>query len=607
MNVANFNFLLFWMSSKNTPVKKGGQFTIKSSKKRRFIPSTPNWSSQGFTDSMKELVQFETSNGRISRPIVPRENENAIQGAINAVKNKSLILPCEVNVDCSPQPPCWSEFPTIEQDYTMPPAGDWNSRLAPFGHSSSAPAPAASVPTPQTAIVGVTQPFRSVGGASQPLTLQMLPKIQKRKVPVPSKVSSDDDGGSSGSDLADTDHRYQVDYHNPVTKVDYAYYRSCPDISQISPLLNHLAPPSTDNDEDYYVRTKTIPRLNKKITELEERDCREVLVMLNWDEARLMRRPYVDTGKRRLKQMKAPTAKEFLTTIIDILARMKKTMKSPELQRIDEAIFIRTTGMDNHICMPETRQVTGRAIETSLVYHNPINVFTNMLVDQLIPVKGSLNIKCSNRKVALLEKLIQEWVFGDEPIRKKVFEEVDRVLSYLRIVAPVTPEQRLVSSQVLYRVKGSNGKISDHLTFKVLLTALRTDLAVYVLCAALPRFRLKPSPSGKNHVITKHLSDSLPQDPPITLVNCPLNYPKSFKLFINGIEVTEPFRMERSDLMPLPVSQFCNLEGWNTFHISFDLTGQENRWETGMLVELVFATVTTRVTRHGEFPKYSVC
>ena len=60
-------------------------------------------------------------------------------------------------------------------------------------------------------------------------------------------------------------------------------------------------------------------------------------------------------------------------------------------------------------------------------------------------------------------------------------------------------------------------------------------------------------------------------------------------------------------LMPLPVSQFCNLEGWNTFHISFDLTGQENRWETGMLVELVFATVTTRVTRHGEFPKYSVC
>lgn len=595
---------LFPMSSETPPGQTSRTTTSKPAKKKRFIPSTSNWSAQGFTNSLKELVQFETSKGRISRPIPPRQDERSIQELIMNQKNKSLILPCEVNVDGgAPQPPCWSGLELV------PPVHSFGSSEGICGSSSSLSSHQTNSHTPTASHTQQTPG----NGAPQPLLPHMLPKIMKRKEPAPYKGPyDDDDDDEDGSDFADDDRRYQIDLKKPVNAFDLEYYRSCPDISRIAPLVNQIAAPPPDydrpgNDSDYYVKTKTIPRLLKKISDFSENDCKEVLVILNWDEARLKRRPYVDLGKKKKSRMNAPTAKAFLTTIIDILGRMKKTMDSPELQRIDEAVFIRDVGFDNLICVPETRQVTGRAIETSLRYHNPIFVFMNMLVDQLLAVKQALQIKCSNRKVQLLERLIQEWVFGDQPFRKRVFEEVDRVLSYIRIHAPVTPEQRVVSAQVLHRVKGGDGKISGHLTFKVMLTTLREDLHVYLLCAALPRSRLKPENSGVSDIAHNQLPDTLPQELPISPVTCPLNYPNSFELWINSTKVQEPFVVNGSEVMPIPITNYCNLQGWNTFILSFDLTEQQGRWETGMLVELVFATVRSRRLGDEMVPQYSLC
>lgn len=572
-------------------------------RKKRFIPSATDWSGQAYQDSIKELVQFETSKGRLTKPIMPIAAENNSQKSLRDSQVNNL-LPVQVDVDGgAPQPPGWSGF---KED---PGKGIFDSCQS-ISHSSSL------LSNVQT--VGVNQPTHfsvdsvqssQLGSLTQPPSSQN--RNGKRKVISPFKNPYEDTKDEEeASDFADEDRRFQVDMNQPVTRLDLDLYRSCPDIANIKPLINECEAPTNDYEQmgDYYRRTKTIPRLLKKISEFKECDCKEVLEILNWDEARLKRRPLVDVGKKKPTRMKAVTSKSFLTTMIHILGRMGKTMASPELGRIDEAVFIRDVGFDRLICMPETRQVTGRAIETALLYYNPIHVFKNMLVDQLIAVKKALKWKCGNRKVDLLEKLIHGWVFGDEDFRKRVFEEVDRVLSFIRIVAPVTPEQRVVSSQVLYRVKGGDGVISDHIKFKVLLTTLRKDLHVYLLCAALPRFRMKPtSDANDDQCANMQLSDCLPQEPPIQLVNCPLHYPSRFELTVNSTKVKELFFMEKREYIPLPITQFCNLTGWNTFHLSFDLKDQEQRWETGILIELVFATARTRVSGTKVVPFYSLC
>ena len=114
-------------------------------------------------------------------------------------------------------------------------------------------------------------------------------------------------------------------------------------------------------------------------------------------------------------------------------------MKSAELQRIDEAIYVKYVGLDSQVSIRETRQVTGRAVEATnsldptksgVEYYNPIFVFKNMTVDQLKAVAEAVGIPCSKRKVALMEKLIQGWIYGQGLYRKKIFEEVEKSVQF---------------------------------------------------------------------------------------------------------------------------------------------------------------------------------
>ena len=202
-----------------------------------------------------------------------------------------------------------------------------------------------------------------------------------------------------------------------------------------------------------------------------------------------------------------------------------------------------------------------------------------------------------------MEKLIQGWIYGQGLYRKKIFEEVERVFNFVKILAPVTPEQRMVTSQVLYRVKGANGKVSNHLTFKVLMTTLRKDLNVYLLCTALPNQRMKPIvPRNDTSLLSKQLTDSVTQIDPVMYVERPLMYPDRFQLYIN-IDEVDCFELKDNTYIPLPLKNKCQQSGWNIFHMTFSLEGQDDAWQTGMLVELIYGK---EVMREG-IPKYSLC
>ena len=535
-----------------------------SNYKRKFIPESSNWSDDAYYGSLKELREYEFKNRKEPVLILPIDDEATGDSVPFFVRDQ------KVHLGGPTQPPT---VVTSENTANLI-ASNRNSK--------------------QKALIS-----------------DLVEKASS--MPAPVDEDSDDELSRGSDGEADNDHRYQIRTHEFPSRTAKAWYAACPDISGLAPILAPVksAPINFDSmeSEEYYRRAKNIQRLLKRVSRLEEEGCRAVLSLLNWNEARLKQREVVNHKKRLSK---APTANNFLTDIVHYLGRIGKTMKSAELQRIDEAIYVRYVGLDSQVSIRETRQVTGRAVEATnsldptksgVEYYNPIFVFKNMTVDQLKAVAEAVGIPCSKRKVALMEKLIQGWIYGQGLYRKKIFEEVERVFNFVKILAPVTPEQRMVTSQVLYRVKGANGKVSNHLTFKVLMTTLRKDLNVYLLCTALPNQRMKPIvPRNDTSLLSKQLTDSVTQIDPVMYVERPLMYPDRFQLYINVDEV-DCFELKDNTYIPLPLKNKCQQSGWNIFHMTFSLEGQDDAWQTGMLVELIYGK---EVMREG-IPKYSLC
>ena len=79
-------------------------------------------------------------------------------------------------------------------------------------------------------------------------------------------------------------------------------------------------------------------------------------------------------------------------------------------------------------------------------------------------------------------------------------------------------------------------------------------------------------------------------------------YPDRFQLYINVDEV-DCFELKDNTYIPLPLKNKCQQSGWNIFHMTFSLEGQDDAWQTGMLVELIYGK---EVMREG-IPKYSLC
>ena len=365
-------------------------------------------------------------------------------------------------------------------------------------------------------------------------------------------------------------------------------------------------------DVDYYKKTKTFPRLLSRIEELNEGYCRDVLGLLNWDEYRLQKRE--TSFKDGVKQViKAPTSKQFLNQIVSYYRKLGKTMKSVELKRIDEAIYVCTL-LGGSVFIHPTPQVTGRAVvaqntldptKSRVEYFNPLFLFRNMLVDQLKNLSNGLAICCPSKKISYIDRLSRDWITGDQQFRATLLKEVDRVLSFISIFAPVTPEHIVVTSQVLYRVKNGGGKVSNHLKFQVLLTRPRKGLDVYLLCCPLPKGRMAVPVGNDDNVLHKQqLADPQPRHRPLQSKKCPVEYPAETVLHIRSQRVSTLFQLKRNDYHPSPITNYIDFNNWNTFELYFDLEGQEGRFGQGLLVKLVYGKV---VFNYRNEPKYSLC
>ena len=248
-----------------------------------------------------------------------------------------------------------------------------------------------------------------------------------------------------------------------LSNVEGNLYAGLPSIAMMPPIIIPQAFEmefETMDDTQLYQKSKTIPRLLKRIDETEENHCRDALRLLNWDEYRLKQRRvgFVE----RVKVVKnVASAKRFLNQVVSIYRKKGKTMKSSDLKRIEEAVYISPL-LGESIYIPPTTQVTGRAVEaqntldptkSSVEYFNPIFLFRNML-----DLADALELVCPNRKIDLIDRLSRAWICGEHVDRARIGKELERILGFISISAPVTPEHIVLTSQVLFRVKNGNGK-----------------------------------------------------------------------------------------------------------------------------------------------------
>lgn len=325
----------------------------------------------------------------------------------------------------------------------------------------------------------------------------------------------------------------------------------------VNPMIEEEQGPNYDFiEEEGFYRAESIEVLNQRLIEdYSESDCKSTLQIFGWDINRLKLRERIPGRK---KPMPAPKAKTYLKEIVGVATAMGKTMQDHILMRIDEALYMVKHHRDC-IYIHDTPQVTGKAVEaeesldptkSALVYDNPLFLFKNMTVDQLQCVADLIQLECAGRKVELLSKLCRYWAQAADLKRKELFVAVGAAFTFLKIKAPVTPRYRAVSSQVLYMVKGSE-KVSNNLIFKVLLTTIRNDEGIFILCAPMPRQRM-----GVEKTKRSQISHVVPVQAPLQTVVCDLYYPRSMCVTVNKRNVVEGVSYDYYDLVrPKPISE----------------------------------------------------
>ena len=80
----------------------------KIPKKRKFIPNATSWDDEAFQSSVKELAEFEATQGHLPFKMVPKDNKGVQEGTVYCQEALGTVSLATLQVDVDggvPQPP----------------------------------------------------------------------------------------------------------------------------------------------------------------------------------------------------------------------------------------------------------------------------------------------------------------------------------------------------------------------------------------------------------------------------------------------------------------------------------------------------------------------
>jgi hypothetical protein len=341
-----------------------------------------------------------------------------------------------------------------------------------------------------------------------------------------------------------------------------------PDTNSFDVLYNE------DDDDSYYYPAKNVSQLKERLRDLHNLVILDMLYFMGINWIRLKQRPVGRDGQYR----KPESATSFTYRLIKYF----NSMESQVLKYLDQAWYMIIYHRRSVMVHEDKDAQTGKAVQARLSrkaatlgpvrYFNPLFMFQNMSIDQLIYVATNcLEGTFSRRKVSLLSALSLYWKGSNDAQKKNLFDFVAESLKSLTIQSPLSVHFRAVSSQVLRQTKGST-RVTDHLSFSVLLTNPK-PYHIYLLCGPLPpRLDRETREMQLRYV-------------PMVKEATTIRYPNRLKVFINERDAGVMYDEIGDLLYPREVTEFCKFGDWNTFHLVFEL--DDKVFQKGMVLHVV--------------------